>query len=345
MRETPASDTPVAVDGAGFHRLRRRARQIERYILLLVVLVALVPPTVFTVRSIAEAGGLREVEARGAGRELVAETAAVFAVHIVVGIGLGFLVYRVPVRALEAAIRELEATQAQLLHANKLAAMGEVYAGLAHEVNNPLGVMLARTQLLRASAEERGLDPEAAKDLEVIERNGTRIAEIVRGLLAFSRRSELVLRRASLRDVVREVVTLVEKPFARDGVRLEIHLAADLPAILASPEHLQQVFLNLFTNARDAMPGGGVIRVRTGAREGGVAAEVEDSGPGLAPEVRQRLFEPFFTTKEGGRGTGLGLSVSYGIVKAHGGELEAGNAAGGGALFRLTLPVAPPERP
>jgi signal transduction histidine kinase len=271
--------------------------------------------------------------------ELRRNVARVFAIHILVGIVVGFGVYQIPVRALQRAILELETTYDSLVHMDKLVGLGEMYAGLTHEVNNPLGIVLARVRMLRAEALERGLDQGLIEDLDVIERHGARIGEIVRGLLTFARKEEMELRPADLKQILREALNLVERPFAKQGVRFRLELDEPLPALAASPSHLQHVFVNLLSNARDAMPAGGTIGVRAYARDGKVLAEIRDSGTGIAPEARERLFEPFFTTKGVGKGTGLGLSVSFGIVRAHGGELVAEDAPGGGALFRVALPA------
>jgi signal transduction histidine kinase len=190
-----------------------------------------------------------------------------------------------------------------------------------------------------AAAQEKRFDADTVRDLEVIDRQGGRIAEIMRSLLAYARKSEFRMTSVDLNGVVREVVSLVNKPFAKQGVLVETDLDAALPSLQASPDRLQQVFLNLLNNARDAMPQGGTITVRTARLDGHVLAEVSDTGPGLTAQAREHAFEPFFTTKEAGQGTGLGLWVSYGIVSAHGGELEALNAPAGGALFRLRLPL------
>jgi signal transduction histidine kinase len=262
------------------------------------------------------------------------------AVHLLVGLALGLGVYRVPVRALGRAIRELEKAQAQLVHSNRLSAVGAIYAGLTHEINNPLGILCARAQLLLARARESGLDPESVHDLEVIERQGGRIAAIVRGLLAFARKEEPSRQPVDLNAVVQDVVSLVGKPLAIQRVELRQELQPSLPALRGNPEQLAQVLLNLVNNARDAMPGGGTLTVRTFARNSHVVAQVRDSGPGLSAEVQRRLFEPFFTTKEVGRGTGLGLSVSFGIARAHGGDLSGANGPTGGAQFELSLPAA-----
>lgn len=267
------------------------------------------------------------------------DVARLAAVHVLVGLVLAFGVYRIPVQAFSRAIRELESAQSQLVHSNRLSALGAMYAGLAHEVNNPLGILTARAKMALSFLREKGADDESVRDLEVIDRQAGRIAEIMRSLLAFARRGEFTLGPLDLNAVVSDVVHLVEKPFAKQGIAVSAQLGAALPAVRGSSDHVQQVLLNLITNARDAMPSGGRIEVRTYAADGHVVTEVRDTGPGLAPEVLERLFEPFFTTKDVGKGTGLGLSVSFGIVSAHGGEIEATNAPDGGAVFRVLLPA------
>ena len=292
----------------------------------------------------ASAAPLAEIVVGAEDGPLLGEFARVLAIHSVVGLVLALGVYRTPVRALGRAIRQLEATEMQLMHADKLSAIGEIYAGLTHEINNPLGIVLARVRLLLDDVKAKRLDIDIAHDLETVERSAARIAEIMRGLLTFARKAEFQRVSVDLNRVVSDVVALVEKSFAKQDIRIESALGPNLPRIQGSRDHLQQVLLNLLNNARDAMPQGGRIAIRTKAGRGQVVTEVEDSGTGIAQEARQRLFEPFFTTKEVGKGTGLGLSVSYGIMKAHGGEIEVDSEPGRGALFRLTLPAAP-ERP
>lgn len=273
------------------------------------------------------------------GRPLLRQMARVVGIHAVVALLLSLAMYRLPVRAVRRAARDLEITEAQLLHSEKLRTLGEVYAGLTHEINNPLGIILTRVKLLLATAPERSLPADVTRDLEAIDKHGARIADIVRGLLAFSRRTELAPRDTDLNQVLADVLALVEKPFARSGVKIESQLAPDLPHLQASPDHLQQVFLNLVKNAREAMPEGGTIIVRTRRDGASLLAEVLDTGAGISPPAVGHLFEPFFTTKDVGKGVGLGLSVSYGIVKAHGGEIEAENGPGQGAVFRVILPL------
>ena len=140
--------------------------------------------------------------------------------------------------------------------------------------------------------------------------------------------------------VVEEVLTLVAHPFRTAQVQVTRNLQVELPAVLGSTNKLQQVFLNLFLNARDAMPSGGVVEVRTKAYNGSVEVEIIDSGAGIPRENLNRIFDPFFTTKSSGRGTGLGLSVSYGIVKEHAGKVDVRSTPGKGTSFRLEFPVA-----
>jgi len=267
------------------------------------------------------------------------DIARVFAIHISVGLVLGLVLWRFPIRALRDAIAELKSAHEQIVHQDRLATLGGMYAALTHEINNPLGVILARVRMLRSGASKWGFDAETTRDLETIERHGTRIAEIVRGLLTFARRTDFERRELDLRDVVDSVVGFVEKPFSKQQVAVVTELTPGLPKVLGSTPHLEQVLLNLVSNARDEMPSGGRIVIRTRAARRAVILEVEDSGPGFPHGVKDRMFEPFFTTKEVGKGTGLGLPVSYGIVRAHGGSLEAEDGPRGGALFRVTLPA------
>jgi signal transduction histidine kinase len=269
-------------------------------------------------------------------RRLLLDTGRVLGIHILVASLLALAVSRLPMRSLRHAIQEVETSQSQLLHSAKLSAIGETYAGLAHEINNPLGILLSRVRLMLAAADERGFDAELVRDLEMIERHGTRIAAIVRGLLVFSRKTRFEPVDTDLNELLHEVIALVEPPFTKHGVKVLAMLDPALPQITGSRDHLQQVFVNLLNNARDAMPGGGTVALRTYTANGSVVAEIEDSGGGIAPQIMERIFEPFFTTKD--QGTGLGLSVSYGIVSAHGGTIAVECPPGRGARFRLTLP-------
>ncbi len=270
---------------------------------------------------------------------LLFESGRIFAIHLVVAALLILLIHRFSIPALDKAIGQLESTQAQLVHSEKMSAIGEIYAGLTHEINNPLGVMIGKLELLLKSAKDRQFPPELTRDLETVNRHGLRIAELIRSLLIFARKDTFNFSATALNHTIGEVLELVEKPFAKQGIRIETHFDPKLPYCHGSPGHLQQVFLNLLNNARDAMPSGGTITLRTYGKDHSVAAEVEDTGVGIAPENRKRVFEPFFTTKGRGKGTGLGLSVAYGIIKTHGGEIEVESMPGKGALFRVMVPM------
>jgi signal transduction histidine kinase len=299
---------------------------------------SLLPTSRIEVDLPASTAPLAEIAIAADDTRLMLNAARVLGIHLLVASLLALAVYRLPMRSVRNAIEEVEKTHTQLLHTAKLSAIGETYAGLAHEINNPLGILLSRVRLMRSAAGDRGFDAELVRDLEMIERHGSRIGAIVRGLLAFSRKTRFEPVDTDVNELLHEVIVLVEPPFTKHGVTIQAMLDPGLPRVAGSRDHLQQVFVNLLNNARDAMPGGGTVALRTYALNGDVVAEVEDSGAGVPPEVRARIFEPFFTTKD--HGTGLGLSVSYGIVSAHGGTITAECLPGRGACFRISLPAA-----
>lgn len=238
--------------------------------------------------------------------------------------------------------RENAQFQAQLIQAEKLAAVGEMLAGLAHEINNPLSIMMGKIRLILKDL--RGADPETelVRDLHIIDKNISRMAGTVRGLLAFSRKSNSDSTPLNLNAVIDESLALVVEPFAKRNIFFERALDSRLPEILGDINQLQQVFFNLWSNAGDTMPSGGNILVRTYTLNHGgawVGAEVRDSGHGIPPEIIGRIFDPFFTTKGARERTGLGLAVSYGIVKSHGGTLQVESQPGQGATFILKFPT------
>jgi signal transduction histidine kinase len=275
---------------------------------------------------------------------LLWQSGRIFAIHLVVAALLVFLLRRFSLPAIEKAIEQLEMTQAQLIHSEKLSALGEIYAGLTHEINNPLGIMIGKLELALKMAKERQLPADLTRDLEIVTRNGLRISELVRSLLIFSRKSTLSFTETALNHVIAEVVELVDKPYAKHHIQIESRFDPKLPYCHGSAGHLHQVFLSLLNNARDAMPQGGTITLRTYVNSHFLIAEVEDTGTGMAPDVKARIFEPFFTTKGVGKGTGLGLSVAYGIIKTHGGDITVESTPGKGSLFRLMLPIGGPRQ-
>jgi len=240
--------------------------------------------------------------------------------------------------SVERDISEERRLREQLIHSERMAAVGQLVAGVAHELNNPLQSVAGFTDLL-LSTEQR---PDTRADLNRIRADAERAAKIVRNLLAFVRRSALERSMVDLNEVVRS--TLALKAFDLQGARIGVHedCSDDLPLVLANREEIRQIVLNLVVNAEHAIRGlgrPGSIWVRTGSSGDAAFVEVADDGPGVPPAMAGRIFEPFFTTKTVGQGTGLGLSISLGIAEAHGGGLNL-RATDSGACFVLTLPVA-----
>jgi signal transduction histidine kinase len=225
----------------------------------------------------------------------------------------------------------------QMVQTEKLTSLGLLAAGVAHEVNTPLAVISNYIQML---AKQIPVDDPRQKTIEKIVKQTFRASEIVNNLLNFSRTGAAEFTEVNLNAVLEETLTLVQHPFKTARVSVIQSLTRELPAVRGSTTRLQQVFLNLFMNARDAMPNGGMLEVRTGAHNGSVEVEVADTGVGIPAEHLHRIFDPFFTTKSSGKGTGLGLSVSYGIIKEHAGKVEVRSTPGKGTSFRLEFPTA-----
>ena len=230
--------------------------------------------------------------------------------------------------------------ETQLTQAEKLSSIGLLAAGVAHEVNTPLAVISSYAQML--AKQVRG-DERVGPLLDKITQQTFRASEIVNGLLNFSRTSGTAFTEIDINTVIRDTLNLLEHQLKTANVRLESALDPSLPPILGNPGKLQQVFLNLFLNAKDAMAGGGTLRVATEVN-GHVGVSISDTGSGIAPEHVKRIYDPFFTTKsaprEGQRrGTGLGLAVTYGIIQEHAGKIEVESQAGAGTTFYLEFPL------
>jgi signal transduction histidine kinase len=243
--------------------------------------------------------------------------------------------------------RELRDTQTQLMQSEKMRSLGQLVAGVAHELNNPIGFVHANLQLLEGyvarliAAQERGEGAarvrEAIGKLLARSREGTqRVKDIVQDLRTFSRMDQAELGDADLNEEIERTLALMEPRF-KAGVRVERDFG-ELPRVRCLPGQLNQVFMNLVMNACDALEGKGRIVVRTRPTDAGVSLCFEDDGPGIPREHRERIFEPFFTTKPVGKGTGLGLSISHGIIERHGGRMLVECPAGGGTVFRIELP-------
>jgi signal transduction histidine kinase len=241
--------------------------------------------------------------------------------------------FRLLARQLNAMAAAVRDHQEKLVSSEKLAGIGRLAAGVAHEINNPLAVILGYAKILRRRAEGS-----LAEDLAVIEEETLRAKEIVEGLLDLSRPLSADAERVDLRALCDDVVSRLREARLLEGVQVGVDGAAAAPG---SREKLRQVVLNLVKNAAEAAGRGGRVDIRVAARDGQAEVSVADDGPGIAPEVKSRLFEPFLTTKP--RGTGLGLAVSRAIARAHGGELVAGDAPERGARFALRIPAARPD--
>ena len=226
----------------------------------------------------------------------------------------------------------------QIVHSERLSAIGELVAGVAHEINNPLQTIIGSVELMM----EECTTPAMQRDLEVVRREAGRAGQIVRSLLSFVRRGTPDRKAVDLNEVIRATVELRQFYLQQNNFTVSVELQPGAVQALVNREEIQQIILNLVMNAEQAMALSGkgsriTLRSYTAGRDHVV--EVLDDGPGIGLELRGRIFEPFFTTKEVGQGTGLGLSISHGIAAAHGGSLELGHTAGGGACFRLTLPA------
>jgi two-component system NtrC family sensor kinase len=230
-----------------------------------------------------------------------------------------------------------ERMEGQMTQTEKLTSLGLLAAGVAHEVNTPLAVISNYIQML-AKQMPAG-DPRQGL-IEKIVKQTFRASEIVNNLLNFSRTGAAEFAEVDVNRVVEETLSLVAHPLKTSRVQVVKHLGEALPAVHGSSNKLQQVFLNLFLNAKDAMPEGGMLEVRTMAHNGSVEIEVADTGAGISREHIHRIFDPFFTTKVNGRGTGLGLSVSYGIIKEHSGKIDVRSTPGKGTSFHLEFPAA-----
>ena len=241
---------------------------------------------------------------------------------------------------LERAMETVKTTQAQLIQREKLSAVGQFVAGVAHELNNPLTAVVGFSELLQTMPP----GPHMNGYLERIARSALRCHKIVQSLLSFARQEPTERKLVQLQAVLEEGLEIMAYDLRTSGVTVVKEWTAGLPPILADPHQLQQVFVNLLSNARQAMEPAqreGRITLRTRVEGGRVTVEFADNGPGIRPEHLARIFDPFFTTKPVGKGTGLGLSLCYGIIQAHGGKIAVRSEPGQGATFAIDLPVAP----
>ncbi|MBN1669671.1 MAG: FHA domain-containing protein [Kiritimatiellae bacterium] len=239
---------------------------------------------------------------------------------------------------------QLRRRQDQLIRSEKMAALGRLAGGIAHQIRNPLTAIIGFSQVYGEKLEEGGL---AALDAQKLKeyfnsmvQQAKRCNAIAENLLLFSRRSPAEPHPISVNDAIGEVLAILEFELVRRGVKIVTELDPQIPAITGDPAQLRQAFMNMITNAKEAMPEGGTLTIQTAAEEGGVAIRFSDTGPGIPPNLLERIFEPLFSTKPEGAGTGLGLFVSRQIVDTHHGTLRAESRQGEGSSFVMRLPAA-----
>ncbi|MHB8763563.1 MAG: ATP-binding protein [Deferrisomatales bacterium] len=238
--------------------------------------------------------------------------------------------------------RRLEEVQMQLIHADKMASLGKLAAGVAHEINNPLGGILLFGGLL---LEDMDFSDPRREDMDRVVQEARRCREIVNSLLDFAHQKKRYQEPVDLNAAVDQCLHLLGNKAIFHNISVRRELAAGLPLVTGNPSQIKQVFTNIVSNAVDAMEGEGVLTVRSGfgGDEGEVTVTFSDTGPGIPPQILGRIFDPFFTTKEPGKGTGLGLSLSYNIIRMHRGDIRVHCPSGGGTSFMVALPVAAEE--
>ncbi len=247
---------------------------------------------------------------------------------------------RTTITELEQANKEIKQAQASLIQSEKLASLGKLAAGMAHELNNPLGAVSGRAQLLLMDM-DKDKDLQAIKNLWTIVEQTTRASKIVGNLLQFAREAKQEVEPVDINPVIEKSISLTRHQISLENVELSMELKPDLPRIMGDQNQLQQVFVNLITNAWEAMPDGGKLTISTGLLQESLLIKVTDTGHGIPKENLGKLFDPFFTTRE--TGTGLGLSIIHGIIEAHNGTIKAQSHLGQGSTFTVKFPVIKQE--
>lgn len=234
-------------------------------------------------------------------------------------------------------VEELKKTQKQLIQTEKLASTGRLAADIAHEINNPIGIIVSSVECMLLDGEQT-LSEEFMNDAKVIINQADRISKITRSLLSFARLPVEEKSSVDINEIIRETISLFSKHLFKRGISVHQDLMKNIPLILGNSNQIQQILVNLINNASDAMAQGGNLYLRTKCLNQNLMIEIEDEGCGMTAEQLDKIFDPFYTTKGKGLGTGLGLSISYGLVEEHGGEIEVVSKEGEGTCFTVSFP-------
>jgi two-component system NtrC family sensor kinase len=264
---------------------------------------------------------------------------------------MAFLLSRKMVAYIKKADQGKEMMNEQVIEAGKLASVGELASGIAHEINNPIAIMVEEAGWIGDLLDEEDLVQcqnleEFRRALNQIKTQGSRCKEITHKLLSFARKTDSRVREVLINDIIEEIVSISGQGAKYNNVKIVTHLDPDLPKVGASPSEMQQVLLNLINNAIDAIgSGGGSIDITSRRNGEFVTIDVADTGQGIPQAMMNRIFDPFFTTKPVGKGTGLGLSICYGIIKKMGGDITINSSVGVGTTFHIHLPAPINENP
>lgn len=239
-------------------------------------------------------------------------------------------------------VEQLKNAQKQLIHSEKLAATGRLAADIAHEINNPIGIIVSRLECMLLDGEQV-LPEELIADINVVANQASRISKITRSLLSFARVPVEEKNTVDLNGIMDETLSLLQNHLRKHKINVHEELCQEVAQIWGSGNQLQQVFVNLINNAMDAMPDGGNLYLRTKIIAESVQVEIEDDGSGIPTEQLDKIFDPFYTTKGKGVGTGLGLAISYGLVEEHKGKIEVVSQGGEGTRFSLIFPLFLPK--
>jgi two-component system NtrC family sensor kinase len=273
-------------------------------------------------------------------------TIAIFLIGVIVIVAVSFLLSKRVVTHIVTADQEKEMMNERVIEAGKLASIGELAAGIAHEINNPVAVMVEEAGWMQDLLEEEDLKKslnfeEFTQSLNQIRTQGARCKQITHKLLSFARKTDPRPSEVQLNDLVDEVVSLCQQRARYSTVKISTELDPELPTVSISPSEMQQVLMNLINNSIDAIGGGGGnVQVKTRVQGEYIVVDVADDGPGIPEAYLPRIFDPFFTTKPPGKGTGLGLSICYGIISKLGGEISVNSASGVGTTFHIQIPCS-----